>query len=77
MGSSGRRISLKSVFAHRTTHAYHVVLCWFLGRMSKLVETISSKPLPAHFRYIVLEVLAENEEGEDVDVPYVRMRIRP
>lgn len=47
------------------------------GRMSRLVETISSKPLPAHLRYIVLEVLAEDEEGEDVDVPYVRMRIRP
>lgn len=41
----------------------------------KLVEMIGGKPVPAHQRYIVLECLAEDQQGEDVDVPYIRYQV--
>lgn len=43
--------------------------------MSKLVETISKKPIPAHQRNIIYEITAEDQNGEDVEVPYVMVKL--
>ncbi|KAK7060226.1 E1 ubiquitin-activating protein [Paramarasmius palmivorus] len=43
-------------------------------KFSKLVEHVSKKPVPAHVTYFIAEVMVSDEEGEDVEVPYVVIR---
>lgn len=45
-------------------------------RMSKLVATVSRKPIPAHVKSLVVEVCVNDDEGEDVEVPFVKVNIR-
>lgn len=40
-------------------------------RISQLTELISRKPIPPHVKDLTLEVMAEDEEGEDVEVSLV------
>lgn len=44
--------------------------------MSKLVEHISKKPVPDHQKSIIFEVTAEDQNEEDVEVPYVMVKLR-
>jgi hypothetical protein len=37
-------------------------------KFSKLVEFVSKKPIPPHVKHLVVEVMASDEEGEDVEV---------
>jgi len=46
-------------------------------KLSELIETVSKKPLPSHLKSLVFEICANDHEGEDVEVPYVRVQIRP
>lgn len=46
-------------------------------RMSTLIETVSKRPLPPHVKSVVVEVMCNDEEGEDVEVPYALVTIRP
>lgn len=39
--------------------------------MSKLVETISKKPIPEHQKNVIFEVTCDDQTGEDVEVPYI------
>ncbi|KAF2866415.1 putative poly(A)+ RNA transport protein [Massariosphaeria phaeospora] len=43
-------------------------------QMSKLVEHISKKPVPEHQKYIIFEVTADDQTGEDVEIPYVMVK---
>lgn len=45
-------------------------------KLSELVETISKKPIPEHQKELIFEVVTEDAEGEDVEVPYIKARIR-
>lgn len=45
--------------------------------MSELVQTVSKKPIPAHVKNLIVEIMADDASGEDVEVPYVNVRIRP
>jgi ubiquitin-activating enzyme E1 len=45
-------------------------------RLSQLVETISRKPIPAHQKNVILEVTAEDTTEEDVEIPYVMVKIK-
>ncbi|KAJ9658373.1 E1 ubiquitin-activating protein [Coniosporium apollinis] len=45
-------------------------------KMSELVETISKKKIPEHQRYVIFEVTAEDQTEEDVEIPYVMLRLR-
>ena len=36
--------------------------------MSKLVEHVSKKPVPSHTKHLIVEIMASDEEGEDVEV---------
>ncbi|GAA5974375.1 hypothetical protein JCM11641_005243 [Rhodosporidiobolus odoratus] len=45
--------------------------------LSQLVETVSKKEIPPHVKDIVFEMMVEDEEGEDVEVPYLKVRVRP
>lgn len=44
--------------------------------ISQLVESVSRKPLPPHLTSLVLEMLAEDKEGEDIEVPYILIKVR-
>lgn len=44
-------------------------------RLSDLVENISKKPIPEHQKNVILEVVVEDESGEDVEVPYVMLKL--
>jgi Ubiquitin fold domain len=45
-------------------------------RMSKLLETISKKPIPSHQKNIIFEITAEDQTDEDVEIPYVMVKYR-
>ncbi|KAJ3125565.1 SPS-sensor component ptr3 [Nowakowskiella sp. JEL0407] len=44
--------------------------------ISKLVETVSKKKIPPHVKALVLEMCVNDQDGEDVEVPYCRIQIR-
>jgi ubiquitin-activating enzyme E1 len=45
-------------------------------KMSELVAQISKKPIPAHQKNVIFEICADDTTGEDVEVPYVMMRMQ-
>ncbi|KAL9106936.1 MAG: hypothetical protein Q9187_008499 [Circinaria calcarea] len=45
-------------------------------RLDKLVETISKKPIPEHQSNVIFEVTCEDQSGEDVEIPYVMLKLR-
>jgi len=44
-------------------------------KFSKLVEHVSKKPIPPHAKLLITEVMVTDEEGEDVEVPFILVRI--
>ena len=44
-------------------------------KLSKLVETISKKPVPSHQKEVIFEMVAEDLDDEDVEVPYIKVRL--
>lgn len=44
--------------------------------MSDLVATISRKPVPEHAKNLILEITAEDTTEEDVEVPYVMVKLK-
>jgi len=44
-------------------------------KFSKLVETVSKKPIPAHVKYLIVEVMVSDENDEDVEVPFIMVHI--
>lgn len=52
-----------------------MLLTHFEFRMSKLVEHISKKPIPSHQKNVIFEITAEDQTGEDVEVPYVMVKL--
>ncbi|RGB35422.1 ubiquitin-activating emzyme E1 [Rhizophagus diaphanus] len=45
-------------------------------RLSELVESIAKKPIPPHVKALTLEMVVNDRNEEDVEVPYVRLVIR-
>ena len=45
-------------------------------RLSELVETISKKPIPDHQKNVIFEMTVEDQTEEDVEVPYVMLKLR-
>ncbi|KAL8287622.1 hypothetical protein RQP46_003480 [Phenoliferia psychrophenolica] len=44
--------------------------------LSVLVETVSKKPIAPHVKDIVFEMMVDDDQGEDVEVPYLKVRVR-
>ncbi|KAF8076112.1 ubiquitin activating enzyme [Lyophyllum atratum] len=44
-------------------------------KFSKLVEFVSKKPIPPHAKHLVVEIMVSDEEGEDVEVPFLVVQI--
>lgn len=45
-------------------------------KLSELVESVSKKSIPAHQKNVIFEVCVEDQTGEDVEVPYIMMKMR-
>ncbi|KAI1412188.1 hypothetical protein F5Y13DRAFT_163842 [Hypoxylon sp. FL1857] len=45
-------------------------------KLSQLVETVSKKPIPEHQTELIFEMVAEDLDEEDVEVPYIKVKIR-
>ena len=44
-------------------------------KLSELVTQISRKPIPAHQKEVIFEVVTEDVDGEDVEVPYIKVKV--
>lgn len=44
-------------------------------KISRIVEQVTNKPIPSHAQSIVLEMCVNDQSGEDVEVPYVRINL--
>lgn len=44
-------------------------------KMRQLVEHVSKKPIPPWTKNIIVEVMASDKEGEDVEIPFITVRI--
>merc|ERR1712051_541261 len=44
-------------------------------KMSQVVETASKKKIPSHVRSLVFEICCDDENGQDVEVPFVQYKI--
>lgn len=44
-------------------------------KLSELVASVSKKPIPAHQKNVIFEIVAEDTTGEDVEVPYIMMKM--
>jgi ubiquitin-activating enzyme E1 len=44
--------------------------------LPKLVEFVSKKPIAPHQKDLIFEICAEDETGEDIEVPFVRVDLR-
>jgi ubiquitin-activating enzyme E1 len=45
-------------------------------KLDKLVETISKKPIPEHQKNLIFEITAEDTTEEDVEIPYVMVKLK-
>ncbi|KAK4226369.1 hypothetical protein QBC38DRAFT_510470 [Podospora fimiseda] len=45
-------------------------------KLSDLVELVTKKPIPEHLTELIFEVVVEDQDGEDVEVPYIKAKIR-
>jgi ubiquitin-activating enzyme E1 len=44
-------------------------------KFSQLVQNVSKKPLPPHVKHLLVEVMVTDENDEDVEVPFIVIRI--
>ena len=44
-------------------------------RMSELVESVSKKKIPDHQTEVIFDVVADDVDGEDVEVPYLKVTL--
>lgn len=44
-------------------------------KFTQLTETVSKRPIPPHATYLIAEAMVSDEEGEDVDIPFLVIRI--
>jgi len=40
-------------------------------KFSQLIESVSKKPIPPHQKNAVVEIMAADENDEDVEVPFL------
>lgn len=44
-------------------------------KFTDLIKTVSKKDLPPHAKSLILEVCCDDKEGEDVEVPYINLKL--
>jgi ubiquitin-activating enzyme E1 len=69
MLSCGVTLLYNSFFANRQANRLDLTL-------PKLVEFVSKKPIAPHQKDLIFEICADDENDEDVEVPFVRVDLR-
>ena len=69
MLSCGVTLLYNSFFASKQTNRMNMTL-------PKLVEFVSKKPVGPHRIFLIFEICADDETGEDVEVPFVGVDLR-
>ena len=69
MLSCGVTLLYNSFFANKQINRMNLPL-------PKLVEFVSKKPVARYQKDLIFEICADDEEGEDVEVPFVRVDLR-
>ncbi|KAA8910969.1 hypothetical protein TRICI_003980 [Trichomonascus ciferrii] len=44
-------------------------------KLTELVESVSKKPVPSHAKTLLLEICADDQNDEDVEVPYITVHL--
>lgn len=44
-------------------------------KLTALVKEVSKKEMPSHVKNLIFEICADDKEGEDVEVPYINVKI--
>lgn len=44
-------------------------------KITQLIETVSKKELEPHVKNLILEICCDDKEGEDVEVPYINVKL--
>ncbi|KAK9481369.1 hypothetical protein V1514DRAFT_300802 [Lipomyces japonicus] len=44
--------------------------------LTKLIETVSQKPVPEHAKSLIFEICADDLNDEDVEVPYITLKLK-
>ena len=44
-------------------------------KLTKLIEQVSKKPIPGHVKNLIFEVCCDDKQGEDVEVPYICVKL--
>lgn len=44
-------------------------------KLTELIKFVSKKDVPPHVKNLILEVCCDDEEGEDVEVPYINVKL--
>jgi hypothetical protein len=57
---------------HTNLHARAHTTLGCCCRLVALYEATSNKPFPANKSYMALDITCVNEDGDDVDVPWVK-----
>ena len=66
--------SSKSPFINLINHRIKVL--HEMRRLSQLVETISKRRIPDHQKNVIFEMTVEDQNEEDVEVPYVMLKLQ-
>lgn len=45
-------------------------------RITELIESVSKKAVPAHTKNVILEICCDDQTEEDVEVPFVCVKLR-
>ena len=46
------------------------------NKLDSLLVDLLKKPLPAHSKTVVIEALAEDDQGNDVDIPFIWLKVK-
>jgi ubiquitin-activating enzyme E1 len=44
-------------------------------KLTELIKEVSKKDVPEHLNYLIFEICCDDKEGEDVEVPYICVKI--
>lgn len=44
-------------------------------KITEVIETVSKKELPPHSKNLILEICCDDQDGEDVEVPYINVKL--
>ena len=66
-----------NVTVHISFHLMHTTISHILFpsyRLTEVVQKVSKKKIPSYANNLVFEICCDGEDGEDVEVPYIKYK---